>query len=41
MFFNGEKNTIKLCVVTTEFEKWRAIRDDVGGMGDVLVWVAC
>ena len=24
-----------------EFEKWRAIRSGVGGVGGVLAWVAC
>ena len=24
-----------------EFEKWRAIRASVGGVGGVLAWVAC
>ena len=28
-------------MVWWEFEKWRAIRPSLGGVGGVLVWVAC
>ena len=32
---------MKACCVMQKFEKWRAIRASVGGVGGVLVWVAC
>ena len=28
-------------ILLKEFEKWRAIRASVGGVGGVLAWVTC
>ena len=33
----GKMNNLARCLV--EFEKWRAIRASVGGVGGVLAWV--
>ena len=30
-----------MILIDIEFEKWRAIRASVGGVGGVLAWVAC
>ena len=42
VFFYLEKNyDILKSKNPCEFEKWCAIRASVGGVGSVLVWVAC
>ena len=32
-------NWMRAVIEDSEFEKWRAIRASVGGVGDVLAWV--
>ena len=36
-----QADNIWCSMVWWEFEKWRAIRPSLGGVGGVLVWVAC
>ena len=35
------RGLLRLYSYLDEFEKWRAIRASVGGVGGVLAWVTC